>query len=121
MTMVMLCSCSPETPGRGTIALVKPRQVWHFAASHEGKPIGETTLCCGAGVAGIYEVEVLEEFRRRGIGTALVQAALQQGQQLGHAAAVLAATGMGLGVYARLGFREVCKLSFWKYGKMRQL
>jgi len=46
---------------------------------------------------------------------------LRQAQQLGHAAAVLGATGMGLGVYARLGFREVCKLSFWKYGKMRQL
>jgi len=23
------------------MALVKPRQVWHFAASHEGKPVGE--------------------------------------------------------------------------------
>jgi GNAT superfamily N-acetyltransferase len=107
--------------GRGIMALVKPRQVWHFAASLEGKPIGETTFCCGAGVAGIYDVEVLEEFRRRGIGTALVQAALRQAQQLGHATAVLGATGMGLTVYARLGFREVCKLSFWKYGKMRQL
>ena len=107
--------------GRGVMALVQPPQVWHFAASLEGKPIGETTLCCGAGVAGIYAVEVLEEFRRRGIGTALVQAAVRQAQQLGHATAVLAATGMGMSVYARLGFREVCKLSFWKYGKMRQL
>ena len=107
--------------GRGVIALVKPRQVWHFAARLEGKPVGETTLCCGAGVAGIYAVEVMEEFRRRGIGTALVQAALRQAQQLGHATAVLGATGMGMSVYARLGFREVCKLSFWKYGKMRQL
>ena len=107
--------------GRCAMALVQPRQVWHFAASLEGKPVGETTLCCGAGVTGVYEVEVMEEFRRRGIGTALVQAALRQAQQLGHAVAVLGATGMGLTVYARLGFREVCKLSFWKYGKMRQL
>ena len=64
---------------------------------------------------------MLEEFRRGGIGTALVQAALRQAQRFGHGEAVLAATGMGLGVYARLGFREVCKLSFWEYGKMRQL
>ena len=103
------------------MALVQPRQVWHFAASLEGTPVGETTLCCGAGVVGICAVEVLEAFRRRGIGTALVHAALREARQLGHAAAVLAATGMGLSVYARLGFREVCKLSFWKYGKMRQL
>ncbi len=107
--------------GRGIMALVKPRQVWHFAPSLEGKPVGETALCCCAGVAGIYDVEVMEAFRGRGIGTALVQAALRQARQLGHAADVLGATGMGLGVYARLGFREVCKLSFWKYGKMRQL
>jgi hypothetical protein len=46
---------------------------------------------------------------------------LRQAQRFGHAEAVLAATRMGLGVYARLGFREVCKLSFWEYGKMRQL
>jgi hypothetical protein len=51
----------------------------------------------------------------------LVHAALMAGRErFGCQAAVSAATGMGLGVYARLGFREVCKLSFWKYGKMRQ-
>jgi GNAT superfamily N-acetyltransferase len=107
--------------GRGAMTLVKPRKVWHFAANLEGKPVGETTLFRGAGVAGVYDVNVAESFRRRGIGTALVHAALQQAQRLGHGAAVLAASGMGLSVYARLGFREVCKMSFWKYGKMRQL
>lgn len=100
---------------------MKPRQVWHFAASLEGKPVGETTLCCGAGVAGIYAVEVLAAFRQRGVGTALVHAALRQARQLGHATAVLTASGMGFNVYARVGFREVGQLSFWKYGKMRQL
>jgi hypothetical protein len=43
------------------MALVKPRQFWHFAASHESRPVGETALCCGAGVAGIYDVELLEK------------------------------------------------------------
>jgi GNAT superfamily N-acetyltransferase len=72
-------------------------------------------------VAGIYGVEVLKGFRARGIGTALVFSALQLAVRLGFSAAVLSATGMGRGVYERVGFREVCKLSFWKYGKMRQL
>lgn len=66
------------------------------------------------------DVEVLEKFRGRGIGTALVAATLRHGNKLGYQAAVLGATGMGMGINARLGFREVCKLSFWKYGKMRQ-
>jgi len=51
----------------------------------------------------------------------LVYAAKQHGKKLGFAAAVLSATGKGEGVYKRLGFREVCKMSFWKYGKMRRL
>jgi GNAT superfamily N-acetyltransferase len=106
--------------GRHALARMRPRQVWHFSASVDGRPVGETTLCVGAGVAGIYSVVVLEKFRGRGIGTALVHAALRQGKKLGYRAAVLAATGMGIGIYTRLGFREVCKLSFWKYGKMRQ-
>src|SRR6267378_4096993 len=71
--------------------------------------------------AGIYGVEVLARYRRKGVGTALVYAAMEHGKKLGFAAAVLSATGKGEGVYKRLGFREVCKMSFWKYGKLRQL
>jgi len=107
--------------GRNAMARMTPRRVWHFSASMDGKPVGETTLCIGAGVAGIYDVTVREKFRRRGIGTALVHSALTLARNhLGYHAAVLGATGMGSRVYARVGFREVGKLSFWKYGKMRQ-
>ena len=107
--------------GRNAIAHMTPRQVWNFTARADGKPVGETMICAGAGVAGIHTVVVLEKFRGRGIGTALVHAALTTArEQLGYRVAVLAATGMGLAIYARLGFREVCKLSFWKYGKMGQ-
>jgi len=102
-------------------AALKPRHVWHFAAAIDSQRIGTTTLQTGAGVAGIYGVEVLARHRGKGIGTALVYAALEHGKTLGFSVAVLSATGKGEGVYKRLGFREVCKLSFWKYGKMRQL
>jgi GNAT superfamily N-acetyltransferase len=99
----------------------KPRTVWHFSAHVDGKAVGRSMLQTGAGVAGIYGVGVMENHQRKGIGTALVHAALERARALGFRAAVLGATGMGQGVYERLGFREVCKLSFWKYGKMRQL
>ena len=107
--------------GRSALASLKPQQVWFFTASAGRQPVGGTAIVLGAGVAGIYGVDVLEKFRRRGIGTALVHAALTHARkQLGQRVAVLAATGLGRGVYSRLGFREVCKMSFWKYGKMRQ-
>jgi GNAT superfamily N-acetyltransferase len=108
---------------RGLVEMVrfKPRQYWHFTAKVEGRPVGATALLLGAGVGGLYGVQVLKEFRSRGIGTALVFAALHQARELGLHAAVLSASGMGQRVYARAGFREVCRIAFWKYGKMRQL
>jgi GNAT superfamily N-acetyltransferase len=107
--------------GRSLLARAEPKQVWNFAASVKDRPVGETTLFNAAGIAGIYDVTVTEEFRRRGIGTALVATALDQARQLGLSIAILGATWMGQGMYERLGFRVVCKLSFWKYGKTRQL
>jgi GNAT superfamily N-acetyltransferase len=106
---------------RVAMMLYQPRQVWCFAAKAGSQTVGETMLFAGAGVEGVYDVQVLEKFRRRGIASALVHAALCHAKKLGFHAAVLAATGIGSGVYARRGFREVGKLSFYKYGKMRQL
>jgi len=107
--------------GRRALLRTAPRRVWWFSASAGDKPVGETAIFLGAGVAGLFDVEVLLEHRHRGIGSALVHAALEHARRLGYRTAVLGATGMGANLYAHFGFREVCKLSFWKYGKMKQL
>jgi len=101
------------------LARTEPKQIWNFVANCNGRPVGETTLFIGAGVAGIYDVTVLEEFRRRGIGTALLVASLNHARELGLAIAILGATSMGQGMYARVGFRKICQLSFWRRGKLR--
>jgi len=106
--------------GRKILSQTVPRTIWYFSAAFDGQPVGETALFDGAGVAGLYDVEVIEKFRRRGIASALIHAALRHGKQMGRTLAVLGATGLGSGVYQREGFREICKISFWKYGKMRQ-
>lgn len=103
--------------GHLLLARTEPKQLWYFIASSNGQPVGETTLFTGAGVAGIYDVTVLENFRRRGIGTALLLAALKHARELGLPIAILGATCMGQGMYARLGFRKICELSFWRHGK----
>jgi GNAT superfamily N-acetyltransferase len=107
--------------GLDMMVRLKPRRYWHFTARVAGRPVGGTALLLGAGVGGLYGVQVLKEFRGRGIGTALVFFALHQARELGLTAAVLSASGLGQRIYARAGFREVCRLAFWKYGKMRQL
>ncbi len=107
--------------GRLFLADAHRNTVWHFSAVVEGEPVGETTLLTSGGTAGLYDVEVIEKFRRRGIGSALIHAALRHARSLGYAHVVLGATRSGSPVYTRLGFRELCNLSFWKYGKTRQL
>ncbi len=101
----------------------QPQRIWYFGAWLDGKAVGRTTLFApepADSPAGIYDVEVLKHARYRGIGSMLVYAALRHAISLGRTECVLAATGAGKGVYERTGFREVTRISFWMYGKMRQ-
>jgi len=105
------------------MAAHRPQRIWYFGAWLDGKAVGRTTLFApepASAPAGIYDVEVLKHARYSGIGTMLVYAALRHAIALGRSECVLAATGAGKGVYERTGFREVTKISFWMYGKMRQ-
>jgi predicted N-acetyltransferase YhbS len=57
-------------------------------------------------VADINGVATLPEYRRRGYGTAMTWAAVDEGAQRGAGAAVLSASEMGAPVYQRMGFRR---------------
>lgn len=91
----------------------KPRRVWEFAAFHSGVPVGVATVCLGRRIAGVFDVGVLAEYRRRGIGTALVGHVVGFARERGMSGATLIATGMGEGVYRRAGFETVCTMSYW--------
>lgn len=77
----------------------------------EGEPVATAQLFLGAGVAGVYCVSTVPGARRQGIGTGLTLAALREARAMGYHAAVLSASPMGLGVYQRLGFEELCRMS----------
>jgi ribosomal protein S18 acetylase RimI-like enzyme len=97
-----------------------PERVWHFAAVLGGRPAGALSLFFGAGVAGIYDVGVLPDFRGRGIGTAMAVAACRFACERGYRAAVLTSMPAGQSVYRRIGFEEICKMSLYYYSKTRQ-
>lgn len=61
-------------------------------------------------VAAVYCVATLPGMRGRGLGKAVTLTALLAAKEAGYEVAVLEASDMGLPVYTKLGFRELCKL-----------
>jgi GNAT superfamily N-acetyltransferase len=86
-----------------------------YVAYLDGQAVAMSALYLGAGVAGVYEVATVADARRQGIGTAITSAPLRQARALGYSIGVLQASPMGVGVYARLGFHQVCTFSVYTW------
>jgi GNAT superfamily N-acetyltransferase len=79
-----------------------------------GMPIAASNLFIACGVAGIYHVATLPEYRQRGIGTAITLLPLQTAKEFGYRYGVLRATKLGEHVYKKLGFEEYCRIQSWQ-------
>jgi ribosomal protein S18 acetylase RimI-like enzyme len=88
-----------------------PRQL--FLGTIRGRPVTTAMLFAQPPAAGIYNVGVLERYRGRGIGSAMMRAALADGRKRGCAFGTLFATAMGAGLYRNLGFEDVGKMEIW--------
>ncbi len=102
------------------LAASRPDTVRYFVARSDDEVLGVGTLFVSAGVAGIYDVGVHEQARRRGVGTALTLAIIDEARELGLEAAVLLSSAMGEALYRALGFRDVCDVSLWYYSRAQQ-
>ena len=104
------------TQVRRRLATERPRRVWHLAAWRAHEPVGHATVNVTTGplgLAGIYDMGVAGDERRRGLGTALTLAALELGRTAGCAIATLNATPEGEVLYRQLGFRFVGLAQTW--------
>jgi len=81
-----------------------------YLGSLEGQPMATALLFLGGGVAGLYEVGVLPDMRRQGIGRTMTLVPLLEARAEGYRIGTLHSSPMGLGIYRRLGFREYCTL-----------
>ncbi len=78
----------------------------HYLAWVDGQVIACATLFLGAGVAGIYRVATLAQWRGQGIGGAVVLSALREGSAAGYRFATLRSSEMAHHLYQQLGFRD---------------
>jgi GNAT superfamily N-acetyltransferase len=79
----------------------------------EDRPATTSSVYFGAGVAGIYCVATLPEFRRRGLGAAMTISPLHEARELGYQTAILQSSQMGYPVYQRIGFRTTCQVDYY--------
>jgi len=91
-------------------------QIRFYTAFLNEDVVGTTALVLQDGVAGIYCLSTLPEFRARGIGSALTLLPLLEARSEGYHVGTLQSSKMGLPVYLRLGFQEVCKLRMFSFG-----
>jgi GNAT superfamily N-acetyltransferase len=76
----------------------------HYLARWGGEPVGALSLFLGREAAGIYNVEVAQPWQRRGVGTAMTRAILEEAGKLGYGVGVVGPTRESRSMYERLGF-----------------
>jgi len=81
-------------------------------------PVGGIILSMGPVSAGIWSLAVYPNYRSKGIGRALTQAALLEAQknQYNQVIAVLMPKAMAWDLFESLGFEKVCEFPFSVYG-----
>ena len=82
-------------------------------ASLNGELVGAIETFVGQTGAGIHGLTVLDPFRGRGIGSALVEYACNDAARRQAKTMALLATTEGQRVYSRRGFVEVARFGYW--------
>lgn len=91
----------------------QPRQAWHAETRVDGAIVGAAYSFYPSGVpglrglGGVFNMEVLPQFQRRGLGTALLSRASRVAAASGATRMALNATPQGYELYARRGFELI--------------
>ena len=106
--------CSPDLPyATPHHRRILGGDVHHFTACHRSQIVGHAILNVAGDCAGLYDMGVLEQARRRGYGLALTLAALARARDEGCTSVTLNATGEGEPVYRRAGFESLGRGMTW--------
>ena len=82
----------------------------NFVGRLKGRPVSVAAVLLADDIAGIWNVGTLADVRGRGMGRETTLAALRLGRDHGYRRSVLGSSPLGLPVYTRIGFEEVCRI-----------
>jgi GNAT superfamily N-acetyltransferase len=82
----------------------RPLPIRHWVARRDGRRVGEASAFFTSGTVLLEHVEVVEDERRRGIGTALALSRLYEGRRFGCELAVFGTTPEIAALYEQFGF-----------------
>lgn len=88
-----------------------------YMAFVNSQPVAVSTVLYRAGVAGVFNVATLKEWRGKGLGAAVTLEPLRDARAKGYQVGTLQSSDMGFKVYQRLGFKEVCRMSHYYWQK----
>ncbi len=97
-------------------ALYDPAVYVYLARLH-GIPAASLILALKAGVAGLYGLATLAEYRGRGVGSTLMVRAISDAGALGFRTAVLQAPPGAVRLYRRLGFETYFRVEIFTGGQ----
>lgn len=86
-----------------------------FLASVDDRPPASIgALIMGEGIPGVYVMSTLPEWRRKGLGKAILTRILQEAMQGGHNIIVLTASRFGYPLYQQFGFEHIFDYSLYQ-------
>lgn len=88
-------------------------QFVHFVVKKDQEVIGAASLFLHEHVAGFYNLAVLPEYRKQGIGAALHHARLAESKRRGYQYATLQASPMAAHLDRSIGFEECSEISIY--------
>ena len=93
--------------------------VFQFVVAYsEGQPAGSGLSFREHGICGLYMIATRGPLRGRGIGSMVTASLIEHAIDRGDKGIVLQATDLGAGLYSRMGFREMNRISvMWYLGK----
>jgi GNAT superfamily N-acetyltransferase len=106
----------PEGQRLLTMARGPDARTWHALARVDGRFAGRAWSFAPGPIAGIFDMFVVAQFQRRGLGRALLRAICAAARAHGARAAVLNATPDGERLYSAEGFRRIgTGITYWHH------